>query len=79
MISPERREILRLLEPLCELSPDVRFGQLMANLSYLAVAPTVEAIWDMEDDQLIVAIKKLTANLTELKERRSEEAAGAAR
>ena len=72
MISPERREILRLLEPLSELSPDMRFGQLLANLSYLAVAPTVEAIWDMEDDQLIVAIRRLIQNLTELNEQRAE-------
>jgi hypothetical protein len=71
MISPERREILRHLEPLSELSPDMRFGQLMANLSYLAVAPTVEAIWDMEDEQLAVAIRRLIQNLTELNEQRA--------
>jgi hypothetical protein len=40
------------------LTPDVRFGQLIANLSYLAVAPTNEAIWDMEDEQLAAAIRR---------------------
>jgi hypothetical protein len=58
MISAQRQDILRLLEHLSELTPDVRFGQLIANLSYLAVAPTAEAIWDMEDDQLITAIRQ---------------------
>jgi hypothetical protein len=36
----------------------VRFGQLLANLSYLAKGPTNEAIWDMEDDELLVAAKQ---------------------
>lgn len=65
MITPQRQEILRLLERLSELTPDVRFGQLIANLSYMAVAPTVEAIWDMEDDQLVVALRKHLADLSD--------------
>jgi hypothetical protein len=65
MITPQRQEILRLLEQLTELTPDVRFGQLIANLSYLAVAPTSEAIWDMEDEQLISAIRKHIAELSD--------------
>jgi hypothetical protein len=52
MISAQREEILRLVERLSELTPDVRCGQLIANLSSLAVGPTNEAIWDMEDEQL---------------------------
>jgi hypothetical protein len=58
MIDPTRDEILRLLQRLSELAPDVRFGQLIANLSYLAIGPTNEAIWDMEDEQLLEAIKQ---------------------
>jgi hypothetical protein len=65
MITPQRREILQLLERLSELAPDVRFGQLIANLSYLAVAPTNEAIWDMEDEQLLVAIRQHIADLSD--------------
>ena len=56
---------MRLLEQLSELTPDVRFGQLMANLSYLAVSPTTEAIWDMEDEQLIAAIRKHIEDLSD--------------
>jgi hypothetical protein len=63
-ITAQRREILRLLERLSELTPDVRFGQLIANLSYLAIGPTNEAIWDMEDEQLIDAIRKHIADLS---------------
>ena len=58
MISPVREEILTLLVRLSELTPDVRFGQLIANLSYQAVAPTVESVWEMEDEQLLDAIRK---------------------
>jgi hypothetical protein len=64
MITQQRQEILGLLEHLSELTPDVRFGQLIANLSYLAVAPTNEAIWDMEDEQLVAAIRKQIADLS---------------
>jgi hypothetical protein len=59
-----RREILRGLEQLGELAPDVRFGQLIANLSYLAIGPTNEAIWDMEDEPLLDAIRKHIADLS---------------
>ncbi len=38
MISPERLEILHLLEELSEVVPEVRLGQLVANLSYLCAA-----------------------------------------
>jgi hypothetical protein len=65
MITPQRQEILRLLERLSELTPDVRFGQLIANLSYLAIGPTNEAIWDMEDEQLLTAIRQHIADLSD--------------
>jgi hypothetical protein len=65
MITAERQEILRLLERLSELTPDVRFGQLIANLSYLAVGPTNEAVWEMEDEQLVAALRKHIADLSQ--------------
>ena len=46
MIPPVRQEILRVLADLSACCPDVRFGQLLANLSYLAKGPTNEAIGD---------------------------------
>jgi hypothetical protein len=63
MITAQRQEILKLWERLSELTPDVRFGQLIANLSYLAAGPTNEAIWDVEDEQLLGAIRKHIADL----------------
>ena len=52
-----KREILRSLSDLVEHTPDVRFGQLIANLAVIARGPTPEAVWDMEDDELLEAIK----------------------
>ena len=58
-----RREILRVLEELSDASPEIRVGQLIANLSYLARGPAVESIWDMEDDELLAAARKHLENL----------------
>jgi hypothetical protein len=65
MITAQPEEILRPLERLSELTPDVRFGQLMANMSYLALGPTTEAIWNMADEQLLAAMRKHIADLSE--------------
>ena len=64
MINPVRQEILRELERLSELAPDVRFGQLVANLTFLAAGPWEEALWDLEDDQLLAAIHQHVADLS---------------
>jgi hypothetical protein len=52
-----KQEILRALSELVEQCPEVRFGQLIVNLSYIARGPIPEAIWDMEDDELLAATK----------------------
>ena len=65
MIPADRQDILHELHRLSELAPDVRFGQLIVNLSYLAVGPSSSAPWDVEDDQLLGAVRKLTRTLEE--------------
>jgi hypothetical protein len=55
MTSETRQELLRVLGELSMQCPDVRFGQLIANLATLAKGPTVEAIWDTEDEELLQA------------------------
>lgn len=64
MTDPTRHEILDLLGHLSELAPDVRFGQLVANLSYMALGPTNQAIWDMEDEQLLEVIREHIGDLS---------------
>jgi len=61
MTSETRRELLRVLDELSTQCPDVRFGQLIANLATLAKGPTVEAIWDVEDEELLQAARQQLA------------------
>jgi hypothetical protein len=53
---------LALLDALRELvveTPDLRFGQLVTNLAALAGGDGVETIWDAEDDEWLVATRRL--------------------
>lgn len=54
-----RDELLRLLSDLSSEAPDLRLGQLVANLATLANGPNVEAIWDAEDADLVAAARRL--------------------
>ena len=64
-MNPEvRRELLRVLGDLGEYTPEVRFGQLLANLSYMARSFTAEAIWDVEDEELLAAARSHLKELT---------------
>ena len=58
MISDQRRELLRLLAELSDEAPDVRFGQLIANLSYLGRGLSAESVWDVEDEDLLRAARE---------------------
>lgn len=46
-----------------DLLPDMRFGQLIANLSSLALGPSPESVWDVEDAELLAAIRQQIENL----------------
>ena len=54
----ERRELLGVLSELSEDCPEMRFGQLIANLANLARGPVVEGIWDAEDEELLAAARR---------------------
>ena len=66
MIAQVRKDLLAALAELSEHTSCVRFGQLIANLSYLAKGPTQEAIWDADDIELLEAAR---AHLNELREK----------
>ena len=59
MIAATRAEVLRLLAELSETLPEMRFGQLVANLALSAGRDG--AMWDVEDDQLLDAARRLIA------------------
>ncbi len=57
-MSAARTELLRLLSELSEACPEMRMGQLIANLATLARGAAVEAIWDAEDEELLAAARR---------------------
>jgi hypothetical protein len=65
MIDSKRREVLRALEELSEVCPDYRFGQMIANLAFLARGDAEGAVWDMEDEELLAAAQKHLADWKE--------------
>ena len=56
MIPPTTSESLSVLVELCELSPDVRLGQLLAHLGFLGEDQTGRTLWDMDDEQLLAVL-----------------------
>ena len=59
MKTSERANLLRLLADLSDEAPELRFGQLVANLATSARGPDVESIWDAEDPELAAAAERL--------------------
>lgn len=64
MIETTRQEILDRLARLSELAPDMRFGQLIANLAFMAAGPWDQTLWDLEDDKLLGAIRQMESDFT---------------
>jgi hypothetical protein len=60
-----RKELIDALQEISEVSPDVRFGQMIVNFSYFARGPLHSAIWDVEDDELLEAAKDYLAHKRE--------------
>ena len=58
MTQKTRQELLQVIGELSEECPEVRLGQLIANLATLAKGPTVEGIWDAEDEELLEAARR---------------------
>ena len=52
-------ELIDAMAELRVLFPDWRMGQLVANLVTAAGGMDAGAIWDMEDDQLLAAARRL--------------------
>ncbi len=71
MTSPTRQELLAVLAELSAACPEMRFGQLIANLATLARGLSAEGLWDAEDEELLAAAKEQLAYFAE----RSSEAA----
>ena len=58
MIQPTQQQMLDMLAQLCDRSPDVRFGQLLAHLGFLAEDQGSPGLWEVEDRDLLAAMKQ---------------------
>lgn len=63
MTSNTQREALSVLGELCELSDDVRLGQLLAHLGFLGEDQTGRTMWDIDDEQLLAVLYHHRAEL----------------
>ncbi len=59
MIVSQTDELLEAMAELRLLFPDWRMGQLLANLVTAAGGTNAGAIWDMEDEKLLAAARRL--------------------
>jgi hypothetical protein len=62
MITDSRRYFLDALAQISDEFPEFRFGQLIANPSYLAREPSNGAIRDAEDEELLAAARQILTN-----------------
>ncbi len=63
MITTTHHELIEKLVDLQQLSPDVRFGQLLANLGFLVEDLTDQSLWDVEDARLLEVVEKHRVDL----------------
>ena len=57
MINGEPDPIVEALGELRKVQPTMRLGQLIANMATVARGPVPGAVWDVEDDELLAAIR----------------------
>jgi hypothetical protein len=65
MTVTNRTKLLTVLAELSAACPEMRFGQLIANLSTLAKGMSADGLWDVEDDELLAAARKQLEYFTE--------------
>lgn len=58
MTTSERDELLQCLRMVCDEWPEMRFGQLIANLAVVVRGAEQSAVWDIEDDELLAAASR---------------------
>jgi hypothetical protein len=58
MTPATQHELIEKLAEIQQLSPDVRFGQLLANLGFLVEDQTDQTLREVEDDRLLEVMEK---------------------
>ncbi len=63
MMSDLQKEALAVLAEVCELSPDIRLGQLFSHLGFLGEAHLDRSLGYIDDDELLSILYKHRAEL----------------
>lgn len=63
MIPPTQQELLRKLAAVCELSPGIRFGQLLTHLGFLAEDMGERPLAEIADEELLRIVDDHRAEL----------------
>ena len=71
-MTDERRQVLEILGELSTLYPDMRMGQWLLMFAYSALGTKPEAIYEVEDEELIPVMRAF------LEKRRAEAVTAAA-
>ena len=50
---------------LCDLSPEIRMGQMLANLGFLSEDFANQSLWDIEDDQFLNVVEIHLAQMSQ--------------
>lgn len=58
MTDPTRQDLLQALGAMSAAFPQWRLGQMVANLAVVARGATSEAVWDVEDEELLAAVRR---------------------
>ncbi len=66
MISPIQQAILDKLARICELSPDIRVGQMLAHLGFLSEDSDGQSLGVVEDEALLAVAERHLAELVAL-------------
>lgn len=77
MTTSQQQEALSVLAEICALSPDVRLGQLFANLGFLSEVHMNRGLGYIEDDELLSVMYRHLAEL-QARAHRTETIPGAA-
>ncbi len=67
-----RDELLRVLSQFSVHAPDLRFGQLIANLAFLARASGPSDVWEVEDEAMLEAARSHLQDLEHRSDARGE-------
>lgn len=79
MTTPTQTESLAVLSEVCELSPEIRLGQLLAHLGFLGQDQIGRTLWDIDDEQLLAVLYKHRAELVARTEQVADQGAAADR